>query len=333
MTLYVDSKAVNLSARGETIEIVERAGVTRSLPLRLLDRVVIQPGSRISATLISKLGGHGIALVIVNPRRLEQSLRLHPLPASDVSRRLAQYELFHNENWRSAWSRRIVDAKLKGQQLTLHRAARVRQGITHEVGEACRSITVFRRKLREEPPPRPASIVGLEGAAAAAYFRAYSLLFPPSLKMTGRNRRPPRDPVNVCLSLSYTIVHAQLVTDLIARGLDPYLGFYHEPAPGRESLASDLIEIVRPRVDDWVWEMFRERRLRPEHFHFRARRCLMGKAGRRIFYEELEQLMDTLERLTRRLARLTVRAVTAASVPSAQLRQQGVDNEKQTALH
>jgi CRISPR-associated protein Cas1 len=34
---------------------------------------------------------------------------------------------------------------------------------------------------------------------------------------------------------------------------------------GRESLAFDLIEPLRPHADAWVWEMFRSRSLRAEH--------------------------------------------------------------------
>src|SRR5205814_2358996 len=45
-------------------------------------------------------------------------------------------------------------------------------------------------------------------------------------------------------------------------GLDPMGGFYPQPARGRESLACDLIEPLRPRADAWIWTLFRERALR-----------------------------------------------------------------------
>ena len=90
---------------------------------------------------------------------------------------------------------------------------------------------------------------GIEGAAAAAYFQGFTRLFPPSLEFTGRNRRPPRDPVNAVLSLSYTPLHFEAVQAVCAAGLDPLIGFYHELVFGRESLASDLIEPLWPKVD------------------------------------------------------------------------------------
>ena len=99
----------------------------------------------------------------------------------------------------------------------------------------------------------------MEGAAQAAYFRAYCSLFAEALAFNGRNRRPPRDPVNACLSLGYTLVHFEAARAAYAAGLDPFLGFFHEIAFGRESLACDLMEPVRPLVDAWLWEMFRSR--------------------------------------------------------------------------
>jgi CRISPR-associated protein Cas1 len=94
------------------------------------------------------------------------------------------------------------------------------------------------------------------------------------------------------------------VRDLQVVGLDPLLGFLHVPERGRESLASDIVEPLRPHVDEWVWRRFAERRLRSEHFsRERGGACLMGKAGRQLFYDAFEPLAAGLRRLLRRMAR------------------------------
>jgi CRISP-associated protein Cas1 len=77
----------------------------------------------------------------------------------------------------------------------------------------------------------------LEGAAAAMYFEAYQQIFPADFKFNGRHRRPPPDPVNALLSLCYTLIHHEAVNALKMYGLDPMLGFYHQPYYGRDSLA------------------------------------------------------------------------------------------------
>jgi CRISPR-associated protein Cas1 len=156
----------------------------------------------------------------------------------------------------------------------------------------------------------------IDGAGAAAYFGAYCGLFPPELEFRGRNRRPPRDPVNAVLSLGYTLLHAEAVRACYASGLDPIIGYYHQLDFGRESLASDLIEPLRPLVDDWVWQAFRERRLRADHFTRDADACLLGKAGRQIFYGTWECFVRPQRRLLRRAClRLAKHLASAAAAP------------------
>ena len=50
--------------------------------------------------------------------------------------------------------------------------------------------------------PSMASLRGLEGAGAAAYFEGFAALLPARLHFNGRNRRSPRDPANARLSLT-----------------------------------------------------------------------------------------------------------------------------------
>src|SRR2546421_10522644 len=66
----------------------------------------------------------------------------------------------------------------------------------------------------------------------------------------GRNRRPPRDPVNAMLSLAYSVLAKDLTVACYAVGFDPYVGFYHQPRFGRPALALDLMEPFRPLVVD-----------------------------------------------------------------------------------
>jgi len=138
---------------------------------------------------------------------------------------------------------------------------------------------------------------GIEGAGASAYFGGFTQLFAPALEFTGRNRRPPRDPVNACLSLAYTLLHFETVIACHGAGLDPFIGFYHEPAYGRESLACDLVEPLRPRVDAWTWELFRSKTLRSDHFSSEQQNgCLLDKRGRKLFYAEYERFIPPLRK-------------------------------------
>src|SRR6201999_2301048 len=109
----------------------------------------------------------------------------------------------------------------------------------------------------------PAQLLGIEGDAAAVYFRAFAgLLKSPEdkqgagelapFRFEARNRRPPTDPINAMLSLAYAMLTRHLTIALASVGFDPYRGFYHAPRYGRPALALDLMEPFRAIIADSV---------------------------------------------------------------------------------
>ena len=103
-----------------------------------------------------------------------------------------------------------------------------------------------------------ASLLGLEGAAAAQYFQVFPNMFKTTadgglpFDMKGRNRRPPTDPVNALLSFGYAMLTRSFVVALSAVGFDPFRGFFHQPRFGRPALALDMMEPFRPLIVDSV---------------------------------------------------------------------------------
>jgi CRISP-associated protein Cas1 len=156
------------------------------------------------------------------------------------------------------------------------------------------------------------SLLGMEGTAARVYFEHFAGMIKPgdqatdpldamgrpprwSFDFKGRNRRPPRDPVNALLSLGYSLLSKDLTVTCQAVGLDPYLGFYHLPRPGRPALPLDLMEPFRPLiVDSTVITAINTRMIYPEHFVAAATGVTCTDAGRKAFFRAYEQRMDTL---------------------------------------
>ena len=222
-------------------------------------------------------------------------------PHNDVVRRLGQFDAYRDVDAREQWARALILAKVNAQHRLLDKALDRRPDKRRILVRAIAQLQSAQRRLSSEGEALGIpSVLGIEGAAAAAYFTAYVELFPPSLGFNGRRRRPPTDPVNACLSLGYTLLHFEAVTASHAAGLDPLLGLYHEPAYGRESLAADVIEPLRPHVDEWVWSLFRERVLSERGFRKDNGGVLLGKAARQRFYERFSPLCLALRRLLRR---------------------------------
>lgn len=98
------------------------------------------------------------------------------------------------------------------------------------------------------------SLLGIEGSSAARYFGSFNNMLRSDdnlgFDFNGRNRRPPKDPVNALLSFAYAMLVRTWTNTLSAVGFDPYRGFYHQPRYGRPALALDMMESFRPLVAD-----------------------------------------------------------------------------------
>jgi len=310
-TLYLDHSGLELRRDGRSIAVYAEGKRARTVPMALLARVVAHGDIRLSTGLLGALAEAGVGLVVLSKRHSRRTATLLGAPHADARIRLAQYRLWHDRAARGVWAVRVVAAKIAAQQRLLNRALAQRPDQRKSLCNALAGVERARGHATEakELP----ALLGIEGAAAAAYFGGLGALFPDSLGFHGRNRRPPRDPVNACLSLGYTLLHFDAAREAHAAGLDPLIGFFHEPAYGRDSLAADLIEPLRPHVDEWAQGLFRDRGLRAEHFVRDKGACLLDKRGRERFYAAYEPLARGLRRLLRLACRRMVRELEAAN--------------------
>lgn len=287
-TLFLDRAQLELRVDGEALALYEEGERRGTVPMKLLERVVIQGRqTRLESGVLGRLGEFGATTLIMSPRAHRRLALVLGPKHNDAGIRIAQVHRLMDDAFCLAWSRDLVQAKLHRQLRLLNRAVLARPDVRRALTGAIESL----ERIQVELSDGEVNIVrlrGLEGAAARASFQGLTALFAPALNFTGRNRRPPRDPVNACLSLAYTLLHFDAVRAAHVAGLDPLIGFYHRPSIGRESLASDLIEPMRPVIDEWVWALFRNEVLRVSYFSQDGDACLLGKAGRQRFYEHWE---------------------------------------------
>ena len=295
--LLLDRAQLEVRAEGETLALYEAGQRRGTVPIKLIERCVIHGAqTRLDSGVLMKLAEAGATTVLMSPRQTRRVAIVLGPHHNDAAVRLAQATRVLDNGWCERWALDLVRAKLARQLRALRTLQTHRPDARKPLLDAIASLQAALGELPgtsdllddQGVAPSLANLRGREGAAARAYFGGLSAVMPPAMEFTGRNRRPPRDPVNVGLSLGYTLLHALAVQACSVAGLDPLLGFYHRPSFGRESLASDLIEPLRPAVDLWLWEQLRTRELRADDFSMDKGACLLGKAGRARFYASWE---------------------------------------------
>ena len=97
-------------------------------------------------------------------------------------------------------------------------------------------------------------LLGIEGYCAKEYFKSFNHLIKSNssyiFHFEKRNKRPPKDSVNLLLSFSYAMLTRLWTHSLASAGFDPFCGFYHKSSYGRPALALDMMEPFRPLICD-----------------------------------------------------------------------------------
>lgn len=219
------------------------------------------------------------------------------MPSKNVGLRLAQFKVFETES-ALAIAREMIAGKIANSRTLLMRNGRPR-------GAA--AVALLRRLATSAQTAQTApSLLGFEGTAARVYFSQFPNMLRPTeagvaslgtFDFDGRNRRPPRDPVNCCLSFSYALLTKEVFAALIGVGFDPYVGFLHRPRFGRPALALDLAEEFRPLVaESVVMTAINTGEVVRKHFICNSSGVGLTQDGRRTLIGAFERRMEQIIR-------------------------------------
>ena len=133
-----------------------------------------------------------------------------------------------------------------------------------------------------------------DGGKLAAYFSVLDEMIlqgKETFFFRERSRRPPLDAFNAMLSFAYSLLAHDCASALESVGLDAYVGYLHTDRPGRESLALDLMEELRPCfADRFVLTLINNRIIKPSNFEFReSGAVLLAEEGRRTFLQKWQE--------------------------------------------
>lgn len=261
-----------------------------SRPLSQVEQVVIFGNVGLTTPAINAFLEQNSEVVFLSIRG-EYRGRLVGNITPHVPLRRQQYARLNESDFVLGLAKGFVRAKLSHQRALLVRHARERK-----LGDLEAVCEQLRQALEAvEHKTALSSLLGIEGSATSAYFRGLRVLFGAEWKFEERNRRPPRDAVNVLLSFGYTLLAEAAASAVQTVGLDPYAGFLHEIAYNRPALGLDLMEEFRPCVDGVVLWCLNSGQLTPADFTPGPpeRPVVLGAEGQKRFIQAYEQRMDT----------------------------------------
>lgn len=337
--IVIDKKGCQLYAERDILMVKHTSlAKTLSIPFSQIQSLTITSQVDLSSHLLTRLAEHHVSVCVLPSGRTGEACFLLGSWHAGIERRKAQYDIVNQDTAKSYWAATLVRLKLHQQASTLntlqqHRASGFATSALQEPSTtltATHKIKSLRDKFRKHyysttiPATHPsgsaidtntntpisvydcympqypvASILGTEGIGSAIYFKCYQSFFAEKWQFNDRNRRPPKDPVNVVLSLSYTLLQHLCQQAIYSIGFDPYHGVLHSPSYGRQSLACDFAELQRGAIDLWVWELFEQEILTLDDFSMSDKSsypCELLKSGRAKYYKAFAAIRARLSK-------------------------------------
>ncbi len=281
----------------------------RRIPLVKVDQVIVMGDITMTTQAISLLLEKQVEIHFVDGIGIFKG-RLSPALSKNSLLRLAQHRAYNDLSHRCELARRFVIGKLSNQRTMLQRAQRRQveplfQQEIEQMAQCIRQLTALSfapETLASAPTlvngePGIAgtaleTILGLEGAGSAAYFRRFGVMLADQQQwpFEGRIKRPPTDAVNALLSFGYALLSSQVASAVQMVGFDHYIGYLHSSVYGRPALALDLMEEFRPLVvDSVVLTLLNNRMLTPTDFQVELGAYRLKKEPRKLFLTRFEE--------------------------------------------
>jgi CRISPR-associated protein Cas1 len=289
--LHILEPGTRVGKTGEQLKITRRDQPVETVPVRQIGQVVLHSFSQISTQALHLCVAQGIGVHFVSGGG--RYLGSFDSRQGSIQRRIRQYTALSQPETCLRLARQLVLCRGQGQRKFLMRGQR---GLAEVPQLLQQAIAQMKAVLKQVGQARSLeSLLGLEGNLAALYFSALPCLVaagvPAELHFNPRNRRPPKDRFNALLSFGYALLLKDVMNSILTVGLEPALGFYHQPRTQAPPLALDLMEIFRvPLVDlPVVGSINRSQWDVKVDFEVRGAQVWLSEGGRQKFIKLYEQ--------------------------------------------
>ena len=293
--LYLNSQGVKVGKSGAVLQVKDNKTLLQEVRIGEICQVDLMGNVQVSTQAVQALCEAGVPICYFSMGGWFYGITTG-LNQKNVFLRRSQFRLSEQPYFTRATARRLVEGKIRNQRTMVQRNHVEPKRATLDGLKEMAERAVRAESLEE--------LLGIEGNAARLYFGDFGGMIKPDddagatgfdFDWEGRNRRPPRDPVNALLSLGYSLLAKDLTVACYAVGFDPYVGFYHQPRFGRPALALDLMEPFRPLiVDSAVLTAINTGMVTGGDFVRVGGSVALTASGRKAFFRAYELRMDTL---------------------------------------
>lgn len=261
--VYILEPGAYLRRTGESLNVMKGRRLLERIPAHDLQKLILVGHISLSSGVLDFLIRKRVETVFITPFGRFRA-RLLPQEHRHVALRRAQYLRLSDDDVALKCAATLVQGKLANmRRFLLQRSGAYQSDALKTAAVKIKGLDRYLSSASNGDVVR-----GMEGLGARIYFSAFHhLIRNEAFTFEGRNRRPPRDPMNALLSFVYTLLTNEVLSAIQVCGLDPYMGALHTIAYGRPSLACDLVEEFRTFLGDrLVLGLVNKRMIKPDDF-------------------------------------------------------------------
>lgn len=144
-------------------------------------------------------------------------------------------------------------------------------------------------------------LMSVEGRSKEEYYRSFNdILKNDYFRYVGRDRRPPRSPLDTLLSFGNSLLYVTVLSEIYKTHLDPRIGFLHTSNFRKFSLNLDVAEVFKPIIVDRIIFTLINKKMIDESSLEKEIGIYLNESGRRIFVEEFDRKMSQVISLQKR---------------------------------
>lgn len=283
-TIYLSQAGIKVNKKGGQIIISLQGQELQRVPELYVEHIVVMSAAQITYAVLTSLLERGGSVTYMSFKGHMQGILGADKQQGALVLEQARAHL--DAAKRTEVAREIVQSKLTAQRQLLQS---YNKSLNSDI---IKSVIAHLARYKKAAGTAGGvnKLLGIEGMAAKEYYDCFPILLKnEDFYWQGRNRRPPRDPVNALLSFAYTMLTREVRLAAMQSGLHMGIGFLHGVNNYKEGLVYDVMEPFRAMAAErFVFNCINRRLIGSDEFDFAEPGCYLQAEARKKFINAFE---------------------------------------------
>jgi len=284
MQIIIDTANTRISVKNNTF-LIENNTQSKQISPKRISSIAITTNCILNAASIKLAALNEVPIYFFNNFGTLQARLWSPYFKNIATLRRKQL-LFYNTPQATNWLISVLVRKAELQAGVLKKLQKVHKKNQVQFRETLNNLIEVldgAQNYKNQPIEKCRNqLLGIEGAISRIYFQNLQPFLPADFKFEKRSRRPATDYFNAALNYLYGMTYSIVESGVFAKGLDPFIGYLHTDNYQKTSLVFDLIEPIRPLIDNVLIDMCVENTLDSTHFIQKQNGFWISKKGKRV---------------------------------------------------